>query len=485
MKYFSFITLFKKSSPGQIIAVAVLIAMIVIYTAVVYQHAVGRYTSYHAGGFDLGNMDQAVWNTLHGHPFRFTNAAGYPPTRLFAHVEPILLPISLLYLIHSGPETLIFLQTVALALGSIPLFLFVRRKLPQVPIIAFFFVGAYLLSSAVLGEALFDFHPVTLATPLLLLTIWAMDTRRYRIFAVAALLAAFCKEEVALSLIPLGLFIAFYQKQFRLGITVALLSFIWVILCFFVILPYFNGTGFSIYSNRYTWMGADPNQIAGHIFDQSTFTEVSTDGISRMQYLILLLLTGGGFSIFAPLFLIPAIPELLINVLSEKPQQFSGFLHYNAVIVPFLMAASVMGAAKLYQSIVGKGVRSYVVVGIIIASLVITTACNLIAVRKNLYAFWVDHSQPRTQREAIDALLVQIPQSASVTTTPTLNPHVSNRYTLYLISDPNAYTADYIGIDLADPTWQDRHKAIYQNLIKKKKYHLVGAAGDVVLLQRR
>ena len=53
--------------------------------------------------------------------FRFTNRGldwQGPPTRLGQHVEPIFLLIAPLYLIHSGPETLLVLQTVALALGG-------------------------------------------------------------------------------------------------------------------------------------------------------------------------------------------------------------------------------------------------------------------------------------------------------------------------------------------------------------------------------
>src|SRR5260221_14282735 len=35
------------------------------------QHPLLRFQSYHAHAFDLGNLDQAVWNTLHGHLLRF------------------------------------------------------------------------------------------------------------------------------------------------------------------------------------------------------------------------------------------------------------------------------------------------------------------------------------------------------------------------------------------------------------------------------
>src|SRR5438270_3377543 len=204
-----------RSTRGQrILAWLIVLAFIVVDVVIVGQHALVRYQSYHADAFDLGNLDQAVWNTLHGHPLRFTNRGmdWYgPPTRLGVHVEPILFLIAPLYLIHEGPETLLILQTVALALCGIPLLLLGLHRLPELPLVTAAFVGAYLLTPEILGEVLYDFHGVTLATPLLLLALWALDVKRYGWFVCAGVLAAFCKEEVALSLVPAGLFIAFWQ----------------------------------------------------------------------------------------------------------------------------------------------------------------------------------------------------------------------------------------------------------------------------------
>lgn len=472
---------FRRTPKNQLIALLFLVVFISVDILVVYHYALSRYTTYHSRAFDLGNMDQTAWNTLHGNFFRYTNGfegIALPPTRLAAHVEPIFLPVSLFYLIHSGPETLLLLQTVALALGSIPLYLLIRRKFPKSPFVAVAFVGAYLLSPGVIGAGLFDFHPVALATPLLLLVIWALDTERYKLFLFAAILAASCKEEVALALIPLGLFIVFKRKKIVLGSSVALCSLLWVGLCFFVIMPYFNGTDFSLYISRYPWLD---HQASGNP-SQSFFVSNDPNGIPRYKYLMLLLLTGGGFSIFSPLWLIPIVPEVFINIFSSQSAQYSGVAQYNAVIIPFLFAASVYGAAAFVSRFKKKRVRF--VIPFIIIILLITSIVNILTVRKQLHIFLFDNTQPRQQQKEIDALLARIPQSASVTTTQTINPHVSNRYTLYLLSSPKAYTTDYIAIDLSDSVWQEKNNEVYHDLVKARKYSLVGTAGNVVLLKR-
>src|SRR5450432_4914184 len=153
------------------LAWALLIGLTLGYTFWMSSLTVLRYTSFVATAFDLGNLDQVIWNTLHGHLFQWTNQSDNyfgPPIRLAQHVEPILLPLSLLYLIFPDPRTLLVFQTLILASGALPVFLLTRRYLPIWPLFAPVMVAAYLFSPTLMGENLYDFHPVSLATPLIL-----------------------------------------------------------------------------------------------------------------------------------------------------------------------------------------------------------------------------------------------------------------------------------------------------------------------------
>src|SRR2546421_9128950 len=78
----------------QKIAWGLLLLIMVIYMVDMSYQAILRYETFKAGAFDLGNMDQVLWNTIHGRFFQFTNQAidWYgPPTRLAIHFEPIIL----------------------------------------------------------------------------------------------------------------------------------------------------------------------------------------------------------------------------------------------------------------------------------------------------------------------------------------------------------------------------------------------------------
>src|SRR3989442_5432303 len=163
----------------QKLAWGLLILFMVAYALVMCYQAILRYETFKAGAFDLGNMDQVLWNTIHGRFFQFTNQAidWYgPPTRLAIHFEPIILPFSLLYVFHADPRILLVFQTLALTSGALPVFLLTRRYLREWPILAALMATAYLLSPALLGVNIFDFHPVALATPLLLYAILALTS---------------------------------------------------------------------------------------------------------------------------------------------------------------------------------------------------------------------------------------------------------------------------------------------------------------------
>src|SRR5579863_410338 len=185
----------------QQLAWGLLVLVMLVYAIDMSQAAVLRYETFKATAFDLGNMDQVLWNTIHGRPFQFTNQAidWYgPPTRLAIHFEPIILPLSLLYVFHADPRILLVFQTLVLTAGTPAVFLLTRKYLAEWPLLAPLMVVAYLLSTALIGLNIFDFHPYALATPFLLYALLALTYRRYGWLIVCCVLASACKEDVPL-----------------------------------------------------------------------------------------------------------------------------------------------------------------------------------------------------------------------------------------------------------------------------------------------
>src|SRR3989475_6744379 len=162
----------------QSIAWGLLILIMVVYSLDMSHQAILRYDTFKATAFDLGNMDQVLWNTIHGRLFQFTNQAidWYgPPTRLAVHFEPIILPLSLLYVFHADPRILLVFQTLALVSGALPVFLLTRKHIPEWPLLATLMAGADFLAPPLIRLKIFDLYPLSPAAPLLLYARLALD----------------------------------------------------------------------------------------------------------------------------------------------------------------------------------------------------------------------------------------------------------------------------------------------------------------------
>src|SRR3990172_8932606 len=77
------------------------------------------YANFDFGKFDLGNMSQMLWNTLHG---RFMYLTDYFGTNLprwaMSHVDPILLLFLPLFAAYQHPLTLVVSQFVLVILSA-------------------------------------------------------------------------------------------------------------------------------------------------------------------------------------------------------------------------------------------------------------------------------------------------------------------------------------------------------------------------------
>ena len=210
------------------VPVFVLIAAYIVYFGAL---TVQKHNAFQSTAFDLGNVDQAVWNTRHGRPFAMTNIEGLS-NRLGTHVEPILLPISLLYFIWSDPRALLLLQTVVLALGAWPLFLLAKRQLSRASegesagervsassalVLALVLALAYLLFPTLQSANVFDFHAVSLAPTFFLFAFYCLETERWTGYALFAVLTMSCKEDMPLLVAILGLYAIVIRRQWVAG----------------------------------------------------------------------------------------------------------------------------------------------------------------------------------------------------------------------------------------------------------------------------
>jgi uncharacterized membrane protein len=307
--------------------------------------SIGRQRAFNTGRFDLGNMTQAVWATAHGHFLEVTNLAGEQTSRLGSHFDPILAALAPLWLAWPSPDMLLTVQAIAIALGALPVYWLARKHIgSQHAAVGFAF--AYLLYPATEWLALNEFHPVAFACPLLLYAFWYLDEDRFVLFAVFALLAIACKEEIGLVVAGFGLWYLVSRRRWREGAGILAAGVAASAIAVEVVVPHFSGSSSAFYS-RYSEVGGTPGGILRTLFTHPL--RVLGNAFSRddLDYLGHLLVPLGFVFLLSPVLLLAAVPEAALNVLSNNPYQASVHFHYTAGLIAPLFIASVFGAAAI------------------------------------------------------------------------------------------------------------------------------------------
>src|SRR6266852_4782588 len=314
------------------LATGLVALLAVAFSAFFIMYLTTRHSVYLTNAEDLGNMDQAIWNTLHGrllnqticNTVSDTNCYSFEGiTRFAIHFEPILFPVSLLYLIWPDPRMLQIIQTLVVASGAFPAFWLARLRLRN-ELAAVGIALLYLLYPAQQQATVFDFHAVTFTAALLLFTLYFMYTRRTAWLFVFAILSMACKEEIPVVIALFGLWSVIFQQRYRSGSVLVLLAFGWLVL---TLLMYrlFSPTGHPLLASRYSYLGSGPLEIARNILLHpfSLFYQHVLEHTHR-QYLRILLAPAGYLPLLAPWILVLAVPSLATNRFSSDLNQYLG-----------------------------------------------------------------------------------------------------------------------------------------------------------------
>jgi uncharacterized membrane protein len=449
--------------------------------------AVLQQQAFETGRFDVGNLTQAVWSTAHGRFLEMTDLQGTQFSRLGAHFDPLVALLAPLWWLWPSPDMLLVVQAVGVALGAVPVFLLARKHLGG-DWSGLCFALVYLLYPPTQWLVVDDFHPVALATPLLLGAIWFLDEDRLLPFAVCAVAACLTKEQVGLVVAMLGIWHAFGHGRRRAGLVIFVGGAIVAVIATAVIIPHYAPGGGSPFAGRYDAVGGSPAGIVNTtVLHPVRVLQVAFEG-RDLHYLWELLAPLGGLPLLAPLVAISALPEIVLNVLSSTPTQPSIHYHYTAAAIPGLIAGAVLGAARLRARRprswpwVGRGLIVLVLVaGIVLGPLPVW---RHVPFGSDLGTR--DHIVGAHDRAAARVLRA-VPAGAPVSATNTLGAHLSERTRIF--SFPVLREARWVAVDLERPSYLDdatgkKFAAAYARFRRDSRWRVVRAEDGVIVLHR-
>ncbi len=292
-------------------------------------------TSLHCSFFDLGVYAWKSWTIAHGGLQQL----------FFEHAMPGLGLGGMLYAVFPSLYALLLLQSLLLLLPACCMYRVWRRTGADREAI---WLVAYAAFFPVWYIGLFDFHVDALVLPLGYLFYQACFRERWGWAAASALTLCLVKEPYALSAAMCGAYLALKHRRWGMGAAVFLagLAYFYAAMRWLIPLGSPQRTGV-LGGSAFSWMGGTMGEQLGFILTHPL--EVAAALFTPPGKTLYLLALFGSLAmapLFAPLELMPALPQLAISLLSRQENYHALGHHYTAALVMPLTVAFAVGLPR-------------------------------------------------------------------------------------------------------------------------------------------
>ena len=333
-------TLLQRTRPARLGPVRIDWLMLVLATLIggaLGWISLARYNGYRVWMQDLGNMAQAIWSVTQGHPLEFTYITGNV-SRLSLHAEFFYFLLVPLYALFPDPRTLLVFQALLFTLGAWPAYRMGLRATDSraaARVVALIYLCYPVAQSAVL----FDFHGDTLAMPLLLFALDALEARSWRWYTFWIVTALMSKMYVAVPVAIVGLLLLRSSETRRVGLLTIAGAGLYFLFVFVIIRSLFAPP------DTFGGMGG-VNAYLQFYFD---LAEIEPDAIVvRLLYALVVFGPALLLTIWHWPRLLPGLIVALAALISTRPGASIRSAHY-AMVVPFIIWAVVATLHHLWQ----------------------------------------------------------------------------------------------------------------------------------------
>lgn len=460
--------------PRRVVAAAVL-----IYAALFSFVTLTRHATFATHALDLGYYVQLTWNLARGAgPY-----VSLPEMHAWGdHLSPIMYLFVPLFWVAPGGPVLLVVQSVALALGGVAMFGLARTRLrDERPAAAFALL--YVANPTLHGINVRDFHAAALAIPLLLAACWAVEAGRSRLALLAAALTLLCREDAALPVMGLGVWMALRHRRWRLGALVAAGALAVLAIDVRFIIPAYRGEPYA-HLGRYAQLGASLPEIVGAIVLHPLRVLATLATADRAVYLAALLAPLAFLPLAGGWDLVGALPALVQNLLSVDPILYGFRTQYQSFVLPFLLLAAVGGYARLERRRPGHWPVAVLVAAMAVSLVLASRTANDLAVAR----FWPTAGQRGAYR-----VLAQVPARVAVSAQDRYVAHLSLRPRVFVFP-VGIEASEYVLVNLDSYPWRDLpgvtltregDAVTIQAGGADWRYQVAGQAGPHLLLRRR
>ena len=373
----------------------------------VLQHMSGN-----TADLDTGNYHHLAWAILHGDGFASSILGRH---HLGEHCSPVMVLVSLFYLVWPSAYVLMLLQATAAWAGVVLCLWQAGRELLKAElqsegtraIATGVVLVLMLLYPALLATWATQFQPITLGLPLVIAAVLLIEYGRTGWLWPVVILLLSTRESAPLAVVGLAIFAGVGKGRWGLAGVLVLVAATWAAVAMGVVMPYFRDG---------EWR-------------HKSYIDWAADWDSKSLYLASVLL-GFGPLIFlgrrAIAATLGALPGVVLNVSVDRPPQYEFLGHYDGQTAPFLMIGAVFGlgwlASRQWKT-VWKSVSlaaSLVVAGVLFGQVGVKGPFQLVG------DYWPTRDARRAIAEA-EAMAPHYADAPRFTAHHRLGPHLSGR----------------------------------------------------------
>ena len=316
-----------------------------------------RYKTFNSPAYDFGIFAQM---------FHSMKTTGLPMTTVerdgllshfWVHMSPIYYLMLPFYCLVPRPETLQVLQAAVMASAVIPLWKLGRHHgLSRLQ--RFLLCAVLLLVPAFAGGAAYDLHENCFLTPLLLWLLYGLDSRNIPLTAVAALLTLCVKEDAAVYVAIIALYLLLraalrYSRESRWDVICGAVLLGTALIWFFVVTGFLATVGDGVMTSRYS----------NYMYDGSSslITVVKAVVLSPMKAVFECVDKEKLYFIgmtMCPMLGLPLLtrryeryvllmPWLLLNLMTDYPYQYDIYFQYAYGSLACLIYLTAINLAQL------------------------------------------------------------------------------------------------------------------------------------------
>ncbi|MBW4666236.1 MAG: DUF2079 domain-containing protein [Cyanomargarita calcarea GSE-NOS-MK-12-04C] len=441
-----------------------------------------RHGLFQSTALDLAVFDQWVYLASQGLP-PISSLLGFH--MIGDHAAFILYLIVPLYKIYPDVHWLFAVQAIALAIGCVPVYALSLQAGLSI-IYARAIPISYLLYPSLFNINFFtDFRPEAIAVPALLWAIWAGISNRTWQLIIAIVLVLICKDILSLTVITFGVWLWFIQHRRMYGIGCIVTGVVWYLMTVGYLVPALRSGqagGVVFYSS----LGDSPKQIIWNIIiNPSLILGKIFASETLFYYLLLLLPIIFGLHWRQVMTIIPALPMLLLNIISDYSAQRDLIHHYSLTIFPFLILWLLRSIWQYQQDKKRRWLKPhFLIVWATIAFLVLAK-----------YDFFITrYLSSLSNLNSLHTAVSLVETQGSVLTTSRIAPHLSQRQIINLISidsksdDISSETIEYVLLDVRtkNPVNKlDFNPELPNQLKNNQAFKLIYQQDDVYLFKKQ